>query len=264
MLIDWFTVLAQLINFLILAWLLKRFLYKPVLQAMDKREKRITARLQEAETQKAEAQKERGHFQQLSSELGQQREALLLQAMAEANAERQRLMEEARESHRLLRARLRETLDNEQANLSRDIIRRFQEEVFEIAGKVLADLAGSSLEEQMATVLVRRLEKLNDEEREQLSAAFRASNQAITVRSAFGLPAEQQQAIERAVKKIAAPDRQVRFETASAQANGIELITNGYKMAWSIADYLSGLEKDIATILENELMPESKNHDHGA
>ena len=38
MLIDWFTVVAQAANFLVLVWLLKRFLYKPILGAMDARE----------------------------------------------------------------------------------------------------------------------------------------------------------------------------------------------------------------------------------
>ena len=41
MLIDWFTVAAQAVNFLLLVWLLKRFLHKPVLAAIDEREKRI-------------------------------------------------------------------------------------------------------------------------------------------------------------------------------------------------------------------------------
>jgi len=41
MLIDWFTVGAQALNFLILVWLMKRFLYKPVLHAIDEREMRI-------------------------------------------------------------------------------------------------------------------------------------------------------------------------------------------------------------------------------
>ena len=41
MLIDWFTVGAQALNFLILVWLMKRFLYKPILHAIDAREKRI-------------------------------------------------------------------------------------------------------------------------------------------------------------------------------------------------------------------------------
>ena len=41
MLIDWFTVAAQALNFLILVWLMKRFLYKPILHAIDAREERI-------------------------------------------------------------------------------------------------------------------------------------------------------------------------------------------------------------------------------
>jgi F-type H+-transporting ATPase subunit c len=49
MLIDWFTVGAQLLNFLILAWLLKRFLYRPILDALDAREQRIAAELADAD-----------------------------------------------------------------------------------------------------------------------------------------------------------------------------------------------------------------------
>ena len=59
MLIDWFTVGAQALNFLILVWLMKRFLYKPILAAIDAREKRIAAELADADAKKAEAQKER-------------------------------------------------------------------------------------------------------------------------------------------------------------------------------------------------------------
>ena len=62
MLIDWFTVGAQALNFIILVWLLKRFLYKPILNAVDAREKRIAAELADANAKKAEAQKERDEF----------------------------------------------------------------------------------------------------------------------------------------------------------------------------------------------------------
>jgi F-type H+-transporting ATPase subunit b len=52
MLIDWFTVGAQVVNFLILVWLLKRFLYKPILHAIDERERRIAKELADADTKK--------------------------------------------------------------------------------------------------------------------------------------------------------------------------------------------------------------------
>ncbi len=100
MLIDWFTVGAQMLNFLILVWLMKRFLYKPILNAIDAREKLIAAELADAEAKKAEAQKERDEFQHKNEEFDQQRAALLKKATDEAKAERQRLLDEARQDSR--------------------------------------------------------------------------------------------------------------------------------------------------------------------
>lgn len=89
-LIDWFTVIAQVINFLILVWLLKRFLYKPILNAIDAREKRVADELANADTKKAEAEKEKEEFKHKNEEFDQQRSALLNKAKEDAKAERQR------------------------------------------------------------------------------------------------------------------------------------------------------------------------------
>ena len=102
MLIDWFTVVAQVVNFLILVWLLKRFLYRPILNAIDAREKRIATELADADAKKAEAIKERDEFQHKNEEFDRQRAALLSQATDEAKAERQRLFDEARTGGRCL------------------------------------------------------------------------------------------------------------------------------------------------------------------
>src|ERR1035437_8882170 len=100
MLIDWFTVIAQVINFLILVWLLKRFLYRPILDAIDAREKRIAKELAEAN-----AKQERDEFRHKNEVFDQQRAALLSQATIAAKAERQRLLDEARQASDALRAR---------------------------------------------------------------------------------------------------------------------------------------------------------------
>src|ERR1700679_1486647 len=96
MLINWFPACAQAINFLILVWLLKRFLYKPILHAIDEREKGIAAQLAEAEAKKAEAQKDRDDFQHKNEAFDQERAALLQKATDDANAERRRLLDAAR------------------------------------------------------------------------------------------------------------------------------------------------------------------------
>ncbi|TFG82893.1 MAG: F0F1 ATP synthase subunit B, partial [Chromatiales bacterium] len=118
MLIDWFTVLAQVVNFLILVWLLKRFLYRPILDAIDAREKRIARELAQADAKKAEAQKERDEFQHKNEAFEQQRAALFGKATDEAKAERQRLLDDARQAADTLAARREEALRREQQSLN--------------------------------------------------------------------------------------------------------------------------------------------------
>ena len=72
MLIDWFTVGAQVVNFIILIWLLKRFLYRPILTAIDTREQRIAAELADAATKQLQATQERTTFENKRQALDQQ------------------------------------------------------------------------------------------------------------------------------------------------------------------------------------------------
>jgi len=95
MLFDWFTVFAQVVNFIILVWLLKRFLYRPILDAIDAREQRIAKELADADAKKHEAQNERDEFQHKNEEFDRQRAALMDMAKDEAKTERQRLIDEA-------------------------------------------------------------------------------------------------------------------------------------------------------------------------
>lgn len=123
MLIDWFTVSAQVVNFLVLVWLLKRFLYKPILDAIDAREDRIAAEIADADEKRAEARKERDEFREKNEAFDQQRASLLLEATDEASAERQRLLDEARAAADATTAQRREALEREQQNLNDEITR---------------------------------------------------------------------------------------------------------------------------------------------
>jgi F-type H+-transporting ATPase subunit b len=246
MLIDWFTVGAQALNFIILVWLMKRFLYKPILQAIDTREKRIADEIAAADAQKAEAQKERDEFQHKNADLDQQRAALLSEATNAAQAERQRLMEEARQSADSLRARLQQTLANDARSLNEALRRRTQQEVFAIARKALADLAGIDLESRLSEVFSNRVRALNGAAKDELADALKTAAEPALVRSAFDLPPEQQRAINHAVNETFSADIALRFVTAPDLVSGIELSANGRKVAWSIADYLNSLEKGVA------------------
>lgn len=257
MLIDWFTVGAQALNFIILVWLLKRFLYKPILNAVDAREKRIAAELADADTKKAEAKSERDEFKQKNETFDQERAALLTKAMDDAKAERQRLIDDAQKSATVLSAKRQEALRSDAQNLNQAIRRRTQEEVFAIARKALTDLAATSLEDRMCDVFVSRLQTMDGKVKASLANSLKSASEPAVIRSAFDLPPAQHAAIQNALNVTFSADVKVRFETAPDVISGIELIAGGQKVAWSIADYLETLEKGIDDLLKDKGRPET-------
>ena len=250
MLIDWFTVGAQALNFIILVWLLKRFLYRPILRAVDERERKIAAALADADSKKAEATLERDEFQRKNAEFEKHRAVLLAQATEEAKAAGQRLREEALKAVDTETAKRREGLQTEATNLSRRLSERMQQEVFGVARKALTDLAAASLEDRMSEVFCTRLRLLDGKTKEDLGSALNAASAPAVVRSAFELASAQRAALQQALNETFRSDVRLRFQTAPDLVAGIELTTDGHKLAWTIADYLTSLEASVGQLLK--------------
>lgn len=249
MLIDWFTVGAQALNFLILVWLMKRFLYRPVLDAVDAREKRIATELADADKKKAEAATERDEFQRKNADIDQQRDKLLREAKDAANVERLRLLEQARAAADALKSKRQESLENEANGLSQELCRRAQQEVFAIARKALADLSTTTLEASMSEVFVSRLRALDGPAKTKIVDALKSAPAPAIVRSAFALPTAQHDAIQQALNDMSASEIKIQFVVAPDIVSGIELGSNGEKVAWSIADYLASLTKAVDDLI---------------
>ncbi len=258
MLIDWFTVGAQALNFLILVWLLKHFLYKPILAAIDAREKRVAAELADADKKKAEAKTERDDLQAKSDAFDRERAALLTKATNAAKAERQRLLDEAREAADALSAKRREAMESDARNLDQAISRLIQKEVFAVARKALADLATTSLEERIGEVFTRRVREMDGPAKAKLGETLKTASAPAIVRCAIDLPQDQRAAIQNAINETFSSDIQLKFETAPDLIGGIELSASGQKVAWSIADYLASLEESVRELLKEKDKPKAK------
>jgi F-type H+-transporting ATPase subunit b len=248
MLIDWFTVGAQALNFVILVWLMRHFLYKPIVHAIDAREQRIAKALADADATRLEAQKARDEFQHKNETFDRQRVELFKRAADEARAEHDRLFEIARQAAEVSAARRREALRNDAHSLEQAIRLRTQTEVFSIARRALTDLASTSLEKRLVEVFNRRLADMDDRAKALFAEALTRTAEPALVRSAFDLPIEQRVAIREAVKKSLSAEVGLRFETEPSLIGGIELIKDGQKVAWTIADYLSSLESRIGDL----------------
>ena len=94
--------------------------------------------------------------------------------------------------------------------------------------------------------------------KEGLAEALKTASEPALLRSAFDLPAAQRATIQNALNETFSAEIRVRFDTAPGVISGIELTSNGQKVAWSIADYLASLEKGIAELLKVKDKPEAK------
>lgn len=256
--INWFTVLAQVINFLLLVWLLKKFLYKPILNAIDEREKKITEKLKDADTQKLVAQKDQEDFKKQQEDFDQQKTALMAKAVADANTKKQQLMDAAKTDADNMRTDMEKAAKEKQTSDDAAIAEKTQKQVFAITRKALADIASVSLEEQSANTFVQHIAALKDDEKKQFVDAFKANTNAILVSSAFELSPKQQGEIKNAINIILSADAPVQFKTTPQIISGIELSTNGYKLSWSFSAYLNSLEKNVSETMKEKTQPEAE------
>jgi F-type H+-transporting ATPase subunit b len=251
MLIDWFTVIAQTINFLILVWLLKRYLYNPILKALDDRERKVASRLKDAESAKSEAQNEKNEFQRKNDEFDRASKSLFAKVSEKAADEQKRLFNEVHNELECFRLKQLESLKGEYRALNREIALRTQEEIFAIAKKTLSDIANVKLEGSIVEMFIKQLHNLEGEGKSLLALAIRSSKQ-VRVQSVFELLPVQRAAIEHAVEEKLAIKTEFKFETVSDLVSGVELIVDGYKVSWNIADYISLLEKRVGGLLEEK------------
>lgn len=254
MALDGFTLVAQVVNFLVLVLLLRHLLYGRIIDAMDRREADIAARLEEAAGQRAEAAREAEGFRARSRELEAQREALLEKAAEEASAERRRLLDEARAEAARSQERWLESLRRERADLAGEFRGRLAGGVVALAGQGLRQLADADLEAQVLKVFERRLGELDDAQREALVAGARGQGGdgggEVEVRTAFALRAESEQALAALLRERFGDGIAVRFATAPELVCGIELQAQSHRVGWNLAAYLEGLESEIFQALD--------------
>lgn len=251
MLIDWFTTSAQIVNFLILVWLLKRFLYKPILRAMDEREKRMVDALHKAEEQEAKAESERISFEKKSRELDEQKAQMLKDAEAAAGEERKKMVAAAREEVAGLETQWRTSIEQDKKLLFTEFSARIGGEIVAISRRVLSDLANVQLEQCITTRFVEELKSLSPTERERLRLLFiNPAKTPIVVQSAFDLAENSRRQIQTAIQEQFGVREGIQFVNAPELVGGIELSANDHRISWSIQTYLSSLQQQINELME--------------
>lgn len=251
MLIDWFTVAAQIINFLVLVGILKYFLYGRIIRAMREREDKIAARLSEAEEREQEARQELEKYQRQNEELARKQEQMLAQAREETELERKKLLREAREEVDRAKARWHETLAREKDAFLADLRQRAGRQVLEVARRALADLANADLEEHIVRIFSQRLNEMDADKLHILHSTLQRDRNVMIV-SSFELSEEAKKTIAEILRRHGGNNINLKYQVSPEVISGIELKIPGHKIAWSLDHYLESLEEDLRSALEEE------------
>ena len=254
--IDWITVIAQIVNFLILVWLLKRFLYGPITQAMEERQQRIAEQMREADEREQEAEEEAREHRQKRHELEERREELLREAREAAAERREELVNQAREQVEAIERRWQDNLRDEQEAFMRQLRRRMGRELCDVARNVLDDLANRELQAQVLAVFLDRLDGLDEQRREDLREALEDADRGAVITAAFDLSSGQEKDLTSAAHGVLGQDAGVSFRVNERLICGVELNVGGVKVAWSLDSYLDALEESMTEALERETAQE--------
>jgi F-type H+-transporting ATPase subunit b len=243
MFIDWVTVAAQIINFLVLIWLLKRFLYRPILDGIDQREAGIAARIASAETARSAAEEAEETHRAALATLAEEKATILEAARVEATTEQASLRLQARETLDAEQADWRSQIGNERAAYLADLRATGAEAILSLTGKALKDLADARLEDQIAGRLESQLAEFGPD----LQRAA-ASDGAIAV-SSFPLTETRRKGLRRAFQD-AVKDVPLTFRTDPKESPGLTLQLGGVRLGWTVATYIDGLEEALRARLE--------------
>jgi F-type H+-transporting ATPase subunit b len=245
-LVDWFTVAAQIVNFLILVLLLKHFLYGRIIKAMDERESSIASRIQEAEKKSREAGKELEEYQKRNRDMEKKREEVLSEAHRDAESKKEELLQEAEKDARNEQKKWQEAVRNDKDRYMREMKQRTAHQFFSLARKALKDLADADLEKQIVNTFTRKIRELDGRKRKEITEKLEQGEAEISVLTSLPLSESSEKNVRQALEETFNKSENIRFRHSPETVSGIEVRIDGYKIDWSLDRYLESMESEMA------------------
>jgi F-type H+-transporting ATPase subunit b len=158
--INW--LIAQIVNFGLLLFLLSRLLYKPILTALDSRKQRIQESLEYAEKIKLQAAEQQKEFERKLEETRREIQAASATAAQAGEKERERIVAEAREQARREIEKGREQVEYERKQMLADLRNEVVQLSLLAAQKVVSQSLDDKAHRQLVSDFLSETEKLGN------------------------------------------------------------------------------------------------------
>jgi F-type H+-transporting ATPase subunit b len=237
--IDWTTFVLEIVNFLVLVWILKRFLYKPVLAILTRRRAATERTLAEANEAEQRAAGLKVQYENRLADWETERGTARTRLEAEMAAERMRQMQALAKD--LAEERERNVvLENHRRNESRrEMETQALAQASRFAAGLLSRLAGPELETRLAGVFIEEVAGLAEDQIAGLHAAAWNQETRVAVTSAFPLSVVQRKQIEEVLADRAGRSLPVDFGVDDTLLAGLRVSIGPWQLNMNLADELA-------------------------
>lgn len=219
--LDWWTLGLQTINVIVLLWVLQRFLFKPVLAVIARRQQATQQLMDDAAAAKQAAEQAREAFEAKRDELASGREQALAAAQAEATKARDELLAQATAEAQQRRAAGEAVLQRERDDAAADLRTKASTLAGDLARRLLTRLPDASWNRHFIEGACSQLAALAEAERAMLRASD--ADTPVQVISADALDADDRTQLREALGAAMGREVPVEFSTDENLLAGVEL-----------------------------------------
>lgn len=245
--INWFEIVAQIINFFVLLFILQKLLYKPVVKVMQERQERIQESQIEADEQMNKANELINQYDSKIVDIDSEKREILDNARTKAQERKTILLEEYREEAENKREAYLREIEDEKENFIANLRRNLGESAVKIASYVLNTISSRELEDEVFKNFINILQNLDDNIPDSISLE---GEDSIDIHTSRDLSREEKNTIEGTLKEKLKAVKSVNYEIDESLVLGYELDFETYTLHTNIKNYLDTIEKDIIENLE--------------
>lgn len=238
--LSWSTFVLEILNFLVLVWILKRFLYKPVLEVIARRRAGIEKTRTDAETLRADAEKLRGQYEGRLADWNKERQQARDALTRELETERASKIEALRKELTQEREKARVAAASRQADAQRKVEETALVQAAKFATRLLEAAAGADTQAGLVELVITGLSQLPDERIAALRNSYGQMPDAIEVVSASPLAGDQRQRLEETLVAVTALNIPLQFEQDSDLLAGVRITIGAWILGANIRDELRG------------------------
>ena len=238
--LSWSTFILEIINFLVLVWILKRFLYRPVLAALEKRRHQIEQDLNEATLRHTQASELEQQYKKRLDDWALEKQQLRETLQQEILTERTRRLEQLQTE---ISSEREKAVVVDRLQLA-ESLRRYQQNAHEqgarFATRLLTAVASQELESRLFELLLKTFDKLDEERQMALFNACEKTSDAITVTSAYTLSEFQHQQLELKLNALCKQSVKINYVQNPQLLAGLRLLIGASVLSLNLQDELSG------------------------